>query len=260
MLEATDFGEVYNMSDPDDSIKVFLREINPLLVDYFKRKKSPKRIIQRCVWYNHELLLLSRKKDRLYKIYLKKKTSSAKEKYHKIRNFCFHTITQKKKEHVQHQFKKHQNNIRKTWQLMKNPLGKVRDKFISTSISYEGAHVNKPVEIANCFNHHFSTIAKKLSDNLRLSTTKFTDYLSPPNPSSMFVTPTNIVEIKRFIYELKPKLSAGVDQIPPVILRYLPDNVLHALTYIFNQSLCKEKFISVFKQAKIIPVYKKGNP
>ena len=74
----------YNMSDPDDSFKVFLREVNPLLVDCFKRKKSPKRNIQRCVWYNPKLLLLSRKKDRLFKIYLKKKTSSAKEKYYKF--------------------------------------------------------------------------------------------------------------------------------------------------------------------------------
>ena len=97
MLEATHLSEVYNMSDPDDSFKVFLREINPMLVDCFKRKKSPKRNIQRCVWYNRELLLLSRKKDRLYKIYLKKKTSSAKEKYHKFRNFYFHAITQKKR-------------------------------------------------------------------------------------------------------------------------------------------------------------------
>ena len=44
------------------------------------------------------------------------------------------------------------------------------------------------------------------------------------------MTPTNMVEIKTFIYERKPMLSAGVDQIPPVVLRYLPDNVglLHA--------------------------------
>ena len=74
------------------------------------------------------------------------------------------------------------------------------------------------------------------------------------------MTPANIAEIKRLIYELKPKLSAGIDQIPPLVLRYFPDNALHALSYIFNQSLCQSKFISMFKQAKIIPVFKKGNP
>ena len=34
-------------------------------------------------------------------------------------------ITQKKKKHMQSQFQKHRNNIRKTWQLLKNLLGKL---------------------------------------------------------------------------------------------------------------------------------------
>ena len=57
----------------------------------------------------------------------------------------------------------------------------------------------------------------------------------------MSLTPTNIVEMKRLISELKPKLSAGVDHIPPIVLRSLPDNALNALTYIFNQSLGQGK-------------------
>ena len=161
---------------------------------------------------------------------------------------------------MQSQFQKHQNNFRKTWQLMKNLLGKTRNKFNSTSINYNGVLISKPVEIANGFNDHFSTIAKKLIDKLPSSPNKFTDYLPPANSSSMFMSPTNIIEIKRLINQLKPKLSAGIDQIPPIVLRYLPENVLHALSYIFNQSLCQSKFISIFKQAKIIPVFNKGNP
>ena len=161
---------------------------------------------------------------------------------------------------MQSQFLKHQNNIRKTWQLMKNLLSKARNKFNSTFINYNGVLISKPVEIANSFNDHFSTTAKKLIDKLPSSPNKFTDYLPPPNSSSMFMSPTNIIEIKRLINQLKPKLSAEIDQIPPIVLRYLPENVLHALTYIFNQSLCQGKFISIFKQAKIIPVFKKGNP
>ena len=52
----------------------------------------------------------------------------------------------------------------------------------------------------------------------------------------MFLTPTNIIEVKRLISELTPKLSARVDYEPPIILRYLPDNAPNALTYTFNQS------------------------
>ena len=143
---------------------------------------------------------------------------------------------------------------------MKNLLGEACNKFNSTSINYIGVLISKPVEIANSFNDHFSTIAKKLIDKLPSSLNKFTDYLPPPISSSMFISPTNIIDIKRLINQLQPKLSAGIDQIPPIVLRYLPENVLHALTYIFNQSLCQGKFISIFKQAKILPVFKKGNP
>ena len=245
------------MVDPDGNFKVFMKEINPLLLQCCKYKKKQIKSALRCVWYDRELLLLSRKKDRLYKVYLRKKTKT-KEKCNKVRNFYFHMIAQKKKEHMQNQFQKYQNNIRKTWLLLKSLFGKTRNKFSSTIIQSNGIFVNKPVEIANCFNDHFSTIAKKLTNKLPSSPTKFTNYLPPSNPSSMFMTPANIAEIKRIIYELKPKLSAGIDQIPPLVLRYFPDNALHALSYIFNQSLCQGKFISMFKQAKIIPVFKKG--
>ena len=107
MLKTKDFEEVYDMPNPDDSFKEFLREINPLLVSCFKRKKRQRKSLQSCVWYDRELLLLSRKKDRLYKIYLKKKTSISKDKYHKLRNYYFHMIKQKKKKHMQNQFQKH---------------------------------------------------------------------------------------------------------------------------------------------------------
>ena len=40
----------------------------------------------------------------------------------------------------------------------------------------------------------------------------------------------------------------------------LPLNALSALNFIFNQSLSHGKFISTFKHAKIIPIYKKRNP
>ena len=114
--ETKAFEDVQNMSDPDDSFEVFMKEINPLLVQCFKYKKKQIKSDMRCVWYDRELLLLSRKKDRLYKVYLQKKTLKTKEKYNKVRNFYFHMVAQKKKEHMQNQFQKYQNNIRKTWQ------------------------------------------------------------------------------------------------------------------------------------------------
>ena len=44
MLKTKDFEEVYDMPNPDDSFKEFLREINPLLVSCFKKKKDKEKI------------------------------------------------------------------------------------------------------------------------------------------------------------------------------------------------------------------------
>ena len=54
----------------DDSFRVFMKEINPLLVQCFKYKMKRIKSDMRCVRCDRELLLLSRKKDRLYKVYL----------------------------------------------------------------------------------------------------------------------------------------------------------------------------------------------
>ena len=43
------------------------------------------------------------------------------------------------------------------------------------------------------------------------------------------------------------------------MLKYFPNNVISILSYIFNLSLSQGKFISNFKHAKIIPLFKKGS-
>ena len=69
-------------------------------------------------------------------------------------------------------------------------------------------------------------------------------------------TPTKLGYI---IKTFKAKLSAGHDNIPSIILKYLPDTALIALSHIVNLSLKSGDFITHFKHAKVIPVHKKEN-
>ena len=57
------------------------------------------------------------------------------------------------------------------------------------------------------------------------------------------------------------KLFRGPVVGPPcsILLKYLPINALSALSYVFNLSLSQDKFITFFKHAKVIPIFKKGN-
>ena len=61
------------------------------------------------------------------------------------------------------------------------------------------------------------------------------------------------------LQKMKNKLSAGVDQIPTKVLKAIPDDILIALSHVFNLSTSIGEFISSFKLTKVCPVFKNGN-
>ena len=98
----------------------------------------------------------------------------------------------------------------------------------------------KFIEFSNYLNSHFS------------------NYLKSSNLSLIYLFPTSFLELKRLIAKIKPKLSTGFDQIPPIVLRYLSDDALLALSYIFNLSLLQGKFLDAFKKTKKLLFLKKA--
>jgi len=61
------------------------------------------------------------------------------------------------------------------------------------------------------------------------------------------------MEVKNILKNTKPKLSAGFDEIPWKLLKSSPENIIIALSHIFNLPLQSGKLISSFKTAKVIP-------
>ena len=57
----------------------------------------------------------------------------------------------------------------------------------------------------------------------------------------------------------QPNNSFGTNEVPSSILKTTPDNVLYALTHVFNLSLINGDFILGIKTVKVVPFHKKGN-
>ena len=181
-----------------------------------------------------------------------------KSKYQKARNLYFHLVNLKKTEYYQSKFHQYKSNIKKTWQCINYLLGKSQtSKSNLFNINYNKKLVDDTVEISNIFNDYFSNISSSLVKLLPSANTKFSDYLNSPNPSSMFFFPTTPYEISLIISKTISKFSAGWDNIPSFVLKYLPSNFLSALSYIFNLSLSQGKFPSYFKHSRVIPLFKK---
>ena len=156
-------------------------------------------------------------------------------------------------------FKNFHNNIKKTWQYINSLLGRTSLNSATSSFFINGKKTCDSLLIANEFNDCFSNIAINLVNQLPKPSIPFHEYLAPANPSSIFFYPISPYEVKQSINKTSPKHSSCWDGIPLVVLKYLPDNIINALTYTFNLSLCQGKFVTACRHAKVVPIHKKGD-
>jgi hypothetical protein len=70
--------------------------------------------------------------------------------------------------------------------------------------------------------------------------------------------PVTEMEIERVIKTLKGNSSAGIDEVPQLIVKKSSQFVKKPLAHIFNASLASGVFPEKMKIAKIRPLYKKG--
>ena len=107
--------------------------------------------------------------------------------------------------------------------------------------------ITDPQQLANLFNDHFSSITYKYTSTLSKYENNYSEYLGKKIQETMYVWPTCPMEVKNILLNSKPKLSAGFNEIPLKLLKSSPDNIIMALSHIFNLSLSTGKVISDLK-------------
>ena len=207
-------------------------------------------------WFDDELKKLLSNKEALFKKYMQIKSPETKRQFTKARNLYFRKIQQKKQEHIKNKLESNKNDIKATWRTLNSLLGK-KNIPECKSLYTNTNKITDPQQLANLFNDHFSSIAYKYTSTLPKYENNYSEYLGNKIQETMYVWPTCPMEVKNILINSKPKLSAGFDEIPLKLLKSSPDNIIMALSHIFNLSLSTGKVISDFKIAKIIPLYKK---
>ena len=119
--------------------------------------------------------------------------------------------------------------------------------------------INNPIEIANSFNNHFTSIAEKIEDNLVKSKFNYSRYLSNPNEYSFFIKPTNAEEVLHEITKLKNNKSIGPSSILPALVKLFKTTLSEPISLIANISFSTGAFPSTTKTTNVIPIYKKDD-
>ena len=220
--------------------------------------KRQKRNTENKSWYDSDLEYLKTQKEKTYKKF--KRTGKYRDKL--IHNSAhikyFATVAQKREKFIADRFSDLKDDIKGTWKFVNSLLGKNKTSPQIT-LNINNKNEVDPTSLANHFNAYFANVAETIRTTIPSAHVSFHHYLpqsTSNDKNSFFLFPTDIDEITEVIKKLKPKRSAGLDKIPTMILKYLPDNILQILMDLINRSFQEGIFPNIYKKSKIVPIYK----
>ena len=109
---------------------------------------------------------------------------------------------------------KYKNNIKKTWQVIKEAIGKEKYKQqnLPKKILVDKISITETESIAESFNKYFTQIGPKLAKDIGTSTKSFNEYIKKHDTTQ----PEKVIsvnELKDAFFSLKINKSAGYDDI-----------------------------------------------
>ena len=117
-----------------------------------------------------------------------------------------------------------------------------------------GIKISGSKTIADKFNDYFTKIGPELARSIDTShQIPFDNYLKSPCELSFQFQYTTPNSIEKIIGDLKPKSSAGYDNLSSKLLKDIKGIISRPLSIIINQSLCSGIFPSKLKLAKVRP-------
>ena len=121
--------------------------------------------------------------------------------------------------------------------MLNNIIGRNKQNHNDSSVIINDNEVTDYQLIANKFNEYFSTVAEKLMEKIPSTNQNPLKYVKNQPKSFIFLSATSPWKIKKILNEIPSKYSSEWNDIPSVVVKKSPDNILVALSHIFNLSL-----------------------
>jgi len=251
----------------NESCSKFYNTITKLLDEMAPFKKLTKKELKlkQNPWITPGILASMRTRDQLHKNFLKENILDKKEdlfnQYKKYRNMIISLIRKSKRKYYFDFFNKHNTNIKKTWEGIRQLVNINKNKSVSIKLlkNENNSDITDNKEMANSFNNFFSNIGNSVEKKIPRSQKCFSSYLTTPINSTFNITLCNEIEIKNIISNLGVNKASGPNSIPTSLLKEFSSLLIEPITNLINKSLTEGTFPSLFKMAQICPIYKKSD-
>ena len=168
-------------------------------------------------------------------------------------------VKKAKRKHHSDQLNANANNPDKFWDAIKKVYPTKPINTNAKSFDIDGTNVNDSKQIATAFCKYFTNIVTKIKKKTfflqDLVWRKPKEIEQKTNNVFMF-KPVTTAEMSQKLKLLKRKKSAGLDNIPPSLLKDCADSIAPSLTYLISLSFKNGVFPTDWKLTNVVPVYK----
>ena len=258
-LAKTNWEHITNLENPQEAYDNFMEQFKEIYDTHLPTKKVTLNKInhKKKPWITKGFLISRKKKNILYKRYLKSPSVFNEQKYKKYRNKFNSLKVIAKKNYYQQQLNTAKNNMKKTWSIINELIGKASKKQNLPSQFKEGVDIiTDENEIANRFNKYFTNVGPSLSKKIPKTPNSFNKYLNNNYVESIFLDPITTTEVENELKKLNPNKGSGLDDINPRVICEISKLISYPLTFIFNQSIITGIIPNQLKISVVSPVYK----
>ncbi len=257
----------YSTNNTQDACDLFYENFLTLYKIYFptiKRRFNAK-FDKIDPWFTKGLLVSRRKKIILDKKAAKHPNPANILQFKQYRNLYNKVIREAKKNYFNSQLLKNQSNLKNTWNLIRCAINRKPKKDEQNVLCLFNNNIlhSDPITIANILNEFFVNVPLQIIDQL------------PPPPACPNATTNNTSsnlnfklsdnqvsddEIYNAIGQLLPKKSTDLNDISMDFVKKCSNSLINQLKHIINLSFTNGYVPTQFKTAKIVPIFKSGDP
>ena len=153
----------------------------------------------------------------------------------------------------------HRNNTKCLWKTINQIIHKSNNKSeVVEKLKINNLDEHRGEQIVEEFASYFAEVGKKFANRMPNPKKGLKEYMRiiSTQEKSIFLTPILSVEIERYIKNLKPKTSSGLDNINNKLLKELSNCICEPLAQIFSKSISSGIFPTKMKTSKVIPLHK----
>lgn len=259
-LSSADWSEVFQSWDVESATKTFLNIIENKLNICTKVVKIKKNMRKRKCWITNGIIKSIEMRDKLYRqVQAEPLNENLKTHYLNYRNKLTALIKKSKIKYFKSKIDKNKTCTKNLWSVVKEICNSNNSQNNITKIrNEENSIVTDTLEICNIFNNIYSNIGKNMAAKIYRNN-NYKEQKIKTNGNSMFLAPTNPIEVRNCILKLKPNRAPGIDGIKSITLKNIADEISEIFAFIINRMFETGYYPMVFKISVVKPLFKSGD-